>query len=121
MDSGGSLGQIVYLSNRPAVLAETLAYVRHFMPWVTRAVVLTPSPDAIRRAVGDTATPELVLLADSEVLAKGEEIPRTHSARNAFLRRALAERGPIDDVFLQSDDDYRPPKAVPQSFYVDDD
>jgi hypothetical protein len=46
-------------------------------------------------------------------------VPAQHSARNAHLRKALYARGPIDDVFLQSDDDYRPLRAVPASDFID--
>jgi hypothetical protein len=35
--------QAVYLCNRPEVLAETLPYVRHFLPWLTEYVVLGPA------------------------------------------------------------------------------
>src|SRR5437763_10135747 len=105
----GSLRQIAYISNRPAVLAETLTYVRHFLPWVTQAVVLTPQPDAVKRAT-DGLELDVVVVADSDVAT---DVPRQHSARNAHLRKALYARGPLDDVFLQSDDDYRPLRALP--------
>lgn len=119
MATGGGLRQVVYLSNRPAVLAETLGYVRHFQPWLTQAVVLTPSPDEVRAATADAGL-DVVVLHDRDVLAAGEQVPGSHSARNAFLRRALARRGPLDDVFLQSDDDYRPLKPVAEDLFVDD-
>ncbi|MDX6214606.1 MAG: hypothetical protein QOG99_190 [Frankiales bacterium] len=109
------LRQLAYISNRPAVLAETLTYVRHFLPWVTQAVVLTPQPDAMKRAV-DGLELDVVVVADSDV-ATG--IPTQHSARNAFLRKALYARGPLDDVFLQSDDDYRPLKPLPVTDFVE--
>lgn len=110
------LRQVVYLSDRPQVLAETLSYVRHFMPWLTQAVVLTPQPDAVKRAT-DGLGLDVVVLADTDVT---DEIPGQHSARNAHLRKALYARGPVDDVFLQSDDDYRPLKPVPVTDFVDD-
>jgi hypothetical protein len=121
---GGAPDQIAYLSNRPAVLAETLGYVRHFMPWVRQAVVMAPAAtvEALRRAVGDTDVPELVLLDEDVLLSASERgvVPTSHSARNAFLRKAFLARGPLDDVFLQSDDDYRPLKPVSESVYVQD-
>jgi hypothetical protein len=117
---GGAPDQIAYLSNRPAVLAETLDYVRHFMPWVRQAVVVAPAAalEQLRRIEGDK--PELVLVDERTLLAAGEQLPDGHSARNAFLRRAMLERAPLDDVFLQSDDDYRPIKAVAPDLFVED-
>src|SRR4051794_14037536 len=83
MAKSPGLRQIAYISNRPAVLAETLTYVRHFLPWITQAVVLTPQVDAVKRAV-DGLDLDVVVVADGEV-ATG--IPQQHSARNAHLQR----------------------------------
>ncbi|MCU1594900.1 MAG: hypothetical protein JWO12_2292 [Frankiales bacterium] len=121
MASGGAPDQIAYLSNRPEVLAETLGYVRHFMPWVRQAVVLCPttSLQAMRRSIGEADIPEVVIV-DEDSLLSGRDKPVSHTARNAFLRKVLAERGPLDDVFLQSDDDYRPLKPVAPSLFFED-
>jgi len=116
-----ALTQVACLSNRPAILAETLSYVRHFMPWVRQAVVLAPDVEVVRRAVGDADVPELVVVDEHSLLASGEVLPAQHSARNAALRRLLLARGPVDDVFLQADDDYRPLKPVDPSMFIDDD
>lgn len=107
--------QIVYLSNRPDVLAETLPYVRHFLPWLTDVVVLGPA-DTVRSLAG---LPGVTGLAEGDLLAAGESPPGGHSARNAWLRRLLAERGPLHEVFVQSDDDYRPLRPVPEADFVD--
>jgi hypothetical protein len=120
----GALDQIAYLSNRPEVLAETLGHVRHFMPWLRQAVVLSPasSHEALRRAVGDADGPELVLVDEDELLTAAERrsLASDHSVRNTFLRGVLLSRGPLDDVFLQSDDDYRPLKPVDPALFVED-
>lgn len=108
--------QIAYLSNRPAVLAETLPYVRHFLPWLTDVVVLGPT-DTVRALAG---VPGLTLVAETDLLAAEESVPAGHSARNAWLRRRLAERGPLHEVFVQSDDDYRPLRPVPATDFVDE-
>jgi hypothetical protein len=110
--------QAVYLSNRPEILAETLPYVRLFLPWVTEHVVLGPA--ATIRALegtGITGVVEDELFTAAELAAR----PTAHSARNAWLRLALAERGPLADVFLMSDDDYRPIRPVGPEAFVDGD
>ena len=116
MAKAPALRQVVYISDRPEVLAETLGYVQHFLPWITQAVVLTPQPDAVKRATDGLAL-DVVVLADGDVT---NEVPAQHSARNAHLRNALYARGPVDDVFLQSDDDYRPLRALPVTDFVED-
>ena len=120
--ASGAPDQLVYLSNRPAVLAETLGYVRHFMPWVRQAVVLTPGPEDVTRATADIDL-DVVVLDESTLLTASERqaLPNRHGERNTTLRRALLARGPVDDVFLQTDDDYRPLKPVDPSLFVEDD
>lgn len=116
--------QLVYLSNRPAVLAETLNYVRHFMPWVREAVVLAPAAthERLRDLTPDAVGPKLVSVDEDELLTAAERgaLSASHSARNATLRRLLYERGPVADVFLQSDDDYRPLRHIEPSMFIAD-
>ncbi|WP_096301237.1 hypothetical protein [Jatrophihabitans sp. GAS493] len=115
--------QIAYLSNRPEILAETLSYVGHFMPWVREAVVLSPSTSVplLRRAVAGVGGPSVSIVDETELLSDAERdrLPAAHSARNAYLRRAFVSRGPLADVFIQSDDDYRPLRPVPPETFVE--
>lgn len=114
--------QLVYLSNRPDVLAETLGYVRHFMPWVREAVVLAPAKthERLRDLTPEADGPKLVPVDEDELQTASERraLSTSHSARNATLRRLLYERGPIADVFLQSDDDYRPLRQVDPELFI---
>lgn len=124
MVNGAAPEQIAYLSNRPGVLAETLDYVSHFMPWVRQAVVMCPgsSVEPLRRAVGDGEGPELVIVDEDalQTVAERTALSDSHGARNATLRQLFLERGPLEDTFLQSDDDYRPLKPVAPSLFVQD-
>ncbi len=110
--------QVVYLSNRPDVLAETLPYVRRFLPWLSDHVVLAPA--SALRALEGTG---VVGIAEEDLLTAAERSagPTAHAARNAWLRLALAERGPLPDTYLQSDDDYRPLRHVGPEAFADGD
>ncbi|MCU1588169.1 MAG: hypothetical protein JWN31_1662, partial [Frankiales bacterium] len=123
--ASGAPDQLVYLSNRPAVLAETLGYVRHFMPWVREAVVLTPAASLpeLRSATAAVEGIDVVLVDETTVLSAAEQSSLSalhHGDRNTLLRRALLSRGPVDDVFLQSDDDYRPLKPIEADVFASD-
>jgi len=112
--------QIVYLSNRPHVMRDTWQHVRHFMPWVDRAVIVTPSAD--REAFASWADPaSITLVADEEITGStsGSLGALDHVRRNVTLRRALIGAGATDDVFLLSDDDYRPMRPVDETFFTD--
>lgn len=111
--------QIAYLSNRPDVLRETLDHVRHFMPWAEEFLVLGPRATlaALEGEPGVVGLDEADLLSNREAAALADI---DHSSRNTALRRALVRRGPVHDVFLSSDDDYRPLKPIDAAFFVDD-
>jgi hypothetical protein len=61
---------------------------------------------------------DVVVLGDRDLAS---DIPADHSARNAHLRKALYARGPLEDIVLQSDDDYRPLRPLPLSDFVEGD
>ena len=117
--------QIVYLSNRPEILAETLRQVRHFLPWLREAVVLAPAAThtALTTArAGEVDPLPVVAVVEEDLLAEHRVAkPREHAVRNPLLRRLLYTHGPVADVFLQSDDDYRPLRPLDPSAFVDDD
>jgi len=115
-----TLCQIAYLSARPDVLAQTHAYVRHFMPWLTKVVVVTPRRTAKAvTALGSELSSELTVLTDEELLEPGTDPSGLdHQMRNLLLRVALCRSGTVDEVFLCADDDYRPLKAVSRDRFV---
>lgn len=116
--------QIVYLSNRPTVFAETWEHVRHFMPWVDRALVVVPSTQlaAFDALEGVTAVDECEVSGrTSAQLAALDHVRRNVSLRRALLAADGVAADRVDDVFLLSDDDYRPMKPIERSFFGDDD
>jgi hypothetical protein len=111
--------QIVFLSNRPAVLRETLDHVRHFVPWADDVVVLAPAAtlDRLDSPVPVTRISEEELLAPDE---RADLAALDHASRNVTLRLALARSGALGDSFISSDDDYRPLKPIAPDFFVED-
>ena len=107
--------QIAYLSTRPDILAETLGYVRHFMPWLTDVVVVTPR----RMVAAFSALGDLTVVADEDLVPAGTDLAALdHQSRNFALRVGLCRSGAVDDVFLCSDDDYRPLKAITEDRFL---
>lgn len=117
--------QIVYLSDRPDVLAETWAHVRHFMPWIDHGVVSLPASRA-SACVDDRFRDRLdglVVVTDEELtgLTQDELSVLDHVRRNVTIRRALIERTDlVEGAFVLSDDDYRPIRPVDREFFGDD-
>ena len=115
--------QIVYLSARPDLLPETLGHVKHFAPFIDRAVVVTPANIAAAMStVGEASNLPVTVLTDEEVLGTdGHQIKALdHATRNYRLRAAMVRHDAIDDVFIMSDDDDRPLVPIDPSTFVDD-
>src|SRR5262249_47219100 len=111
--------QLVTLSNRPTVVAETVAHLRHFLPWLDRVVVVAPASShaEVEAAFGSGSAGELLAREELRGAAAGPD----PMERNFTLRGGLGPHPSIDDVFLMADDDHRPLKPVDESFFRDGD
>lgn len=109
--------QLVLLSSRPDVLAETLVHQRHFMPWIDEVVVATP--EALRPRMA--ALPGVTALTDEELtgVSSAALASMDHLSRNSAIRRGLGHHHAISEQFLMADDDARPLKPIDLSFFVD--
>jgi hypothetical protein len=107
--------QVVFLSARPDVLAGTWRLMRRHMPWVGPALVVCPARLAHGVRLDDACT----VLTDEELTGSSASAlaDLDHTSRNTLLRRRLADCAAVDEEFLMSDDDYRPMRHVPRSFF----
>ncbi|MCC6225331.1 MAG: hypothetical protein IT195_02850 [Microthrixaceae bacterium] len=109
--------QVVTLSSRPDVLAETLTHLRHFLPWIDDVVVIAPEAQraSFEKLVDST------VVSDEEIsgLSTAELRGLDHMSRNFTLRGGLGRHDAVADQFLMADDDHRPLKAVDPSFFID--
>ncbi len=107
--------QIVLLSTRPHVLAETWAHIRHFMPWADRALVIAPA----RVAPAFALSGDVTVLTDEDLtgFSSLELAAMDHMTRNFTIRGALGVHDSVDDEFVMCDDDARPLKPVDPSFF----
>lgn len=117
--------QIVFLSNRPSVLAGTLQAVARCQPWVDQAIVCAPGPqhEAIRRLATTVWPHDLTLIDESELTGLNATAVAAlgHVERNVTLRRALIDNGHTAATFLLSDDDYRPLTDIPITDFIGND
>ena len=114
--------QIVYLSARPELLAETLGHVAHFAPFIDTAVVVAPKRlQPAMQAVGEPWGLPVTVLTDEDVLglASHEISALDHATRNYRLRAAAVRNDAIDDVFIMSDDDSRPMVPIDIDTFID--
>ena len=103
--------QVIYLSNRPDVLAVTVEALRHAVSEALDVLVITPTATGLS-GVTDLIESELLSVAERRS-AKAAD----HGGRNTMLRDLAIRRGPVAEKFLLSDDDYRPLGAIPPDFW----
>lgn len=114
-----TLRQMAYLSIQPEAMAKSRAFVKHFMPWITSTVIVTPPRlKEQMQALGD----DVVVITDDEVLPPGTDPSQLdHQTLNFRLRVGMCLSGVTDDLFVMSDDDYRPIKHITPDFFVETD
>ena len=111
--------QMVLLTARFEDAQSLLPYIDRFMPFIERVLLLCPDALAARRDELNGGRLRLSFLCDSEILA-GEPLPEDHAKRNFFLRCRAMRSDMIDDVFIMSDDDYRPMTTIGKEVFVDE-
>lgn len=109
--------QIVMLTARNDDILATLPYIDKFMPFITEMVICCPDKNVDELKQKYNGRLELKFITDSQALA-GKSLPEDHAMRNFFLRCIIFSNPIIDDVFIMSDDDYRPLHIIDQDTFV---
>ena len=111
--------QMVILSARMDDLMGTLPFIEKFMDFIKEIVVICPDQMACDLKREYSGRLKIETISDSEAL-QGTPLPDDHSTRNFYLRSLAIRSSKIDDVFIMSDDDYRPLHDVPIKDFIED-
>lgn len=109
--------QMVCLTARPEAVCASLRYVDALMPFIEEVVLCCPDRMADAMKAGYSGRLNIRILTDSDVL-QGAPLPQDHQGRNTFLRAQAMRNGGLDDVFIMSDDDYRPLREIREDYYI---
>lgn len=111
------VSQMAVLTARNDDLLRTLPYLEANMPFIERLLVICPQRNTAELQEKWNGRLRLDFFTDEELLA-GESLPEDHTTRNFYLRCLLMQKAPLDDVFIMTDDDYRPLVPVEQTFFL---
>ncbi len=111
--------QIVVLTARNDDLLATMPFIDRFMPFIEEMVICCPDKNVDEIKERYKGRLNLKFLTDSVVLA-GTSLPEDHSTRNFYLRCLIMKNPVIDDVFIMTDDDYRPLRTLTQQDFIAD-
>jgi len=111
------LEQIVYISARIQDIYDTLLYVEKLMPFIKRVLVFCPEELKYKLLDLYQGSLQVTCITDEELL-KNNELPDDHAYRNFFLRCLAMERDEVDEVFIMSDDDYRPLYEIEETVFI---
>ena len=109
--------QMVVLTARNDDLLRTLPYLDAHMQFIEQMLVICPQRNVAELQEKWQGRIRLDFYTDEQLLA-GEPLPEDHTTRNFYLRCLLMQKAPLDDVFIMTDDDYRPLVPVTQEFFV---
>ncbi len=108
--------QMVMLSARAEDFLRSLPFIENFMPFIKEVVLCCP--DAMEAQVREAYGGRLrILYLTDSVLLEGARLPEDHAARNIFLRTRAIGHAIIDQVFIMSDDDYRPLREITEEIF----
>lgn len=119
VDPNLNVKQIVVLTARNEDILNALPFYDRFMTFITEIVICCPDKNVEELKEKYKGRLTLKFLTDSEVLA-GHELPEDHSTRNFFLRCLILQKDIIDDVFIMTDDDYRPLRNITIDDFIQD-
>jgi len=111
------ISQMVVLTARNDDLLRTLPYLDAFLPFIERLLVCCPEKNIAELQEKWNGRIRLSFFTDEELLG-GDPLPKDHTKRNFFLRCLLMRKAPLDDVFIMTDDDYRPLLPLTQEFFL---
>ncbi|MGN0630235.1 MAG: hypothetical protein ACI4JN_02800 [Ruminococcus sp.] len=113
------LVQLVVLTARNDDIMKSLPYIEAYMPFIEELVVCCPPQNVQPFREKYKGRLRLSFITDDELLG-GEALPADHQARNFFLRCRLMRQEKLRDVFIMTDDDYRPMKPLTQEVFLKD-
>ncbi len=111
--------QLVLLTARFEDAQTLLPYINRLMPFIEEVLLICPDELAARGAELEGGRLRLSFLSDSEIL-DGQPLPEDHAKRNFYLRCLAMKSDLLDDVFIMSDDDYRPMTTITRDVFVDE-
>lgn len=111
--------QMVILTARCNDVIRTLPFVEAFMPFIKEIVLCCPDHMTDEFQSRYTGGLKVHILTDS-MAVKDAVLPSDHVMRNFFLRSYIMRHELLDDVFIMSDDDYRPMQNITLDTYIQD-
>ncbi len=113
----GEIRQMVYITARADSFLKSVVYVEHFMPFIREILVFCPEKTG--KVIRDEYRGNLqIRCIPDEELMRGKVLPDDHVTRNFMLRAETLRREEVQELFIMSDDDYRPLKMIGPDFFL---
>ena len=109
--------QMVVLTARHEDIMKSLPFIEAYMPFIKELVVCCPEWNVEPFKKNYKGNLKLIFRTDDQLL-NGRPLPEDHQARNFFLRCMIMELDVLDDVFIMTDDDYRPMQPMTQEVFL---
>ncbi len=113
------VGQIIFICENKDNLTTTLSAVEKYMTFIKQ--ILVCCPENISDLLKDeySGKTELTVVAYSELINE-KELPENYHDRCFLIRSLIIRTDKADDVFIMSDDNFRPLQHIPQRLFIND-
>lgn len=110
--------QIAILTARCDDIINTLPYIESMMTFIKKVLICCPDTMVAEFNEKYKGSLKIDFLTDSEIL-NGNKLPEDHTMRNFYLRCMLMKSNKLDNIFIMSDDDYRPLENITIDTFID--
>lgn len=110
--------QLVVLTARCDDIISTLPYIESMMTFIKKLLICCPDNMVSEFKEKYKGNLNVDFLTDNEAL-NGSKLPEDHTTRNFFLRCMIMKSDKLDDIFIMSDDDYRPLENITIDTFID--
>lgn len=110
--------QLVVLTARCDDIISTLPYIESMMIFIKKLLICCPDNMVSEFKEKYKGKLKVDFLTDNEAL-DGSKLPEDHTTRNFFLRCMIMKSDKLDDIFIMSDDDYRPLENITIDTFID--
>lgn len=111
--------QMAVLTARNEDILSALPYIDRFMQFITEIVICCPEKNIPELKESYKGRLKLKFITDDQLLARNH-LPDDHTTRNFYLRCLMMQNDMLDDVFIMTDDDYRPLCDISQEVFIKD-
>lgn len=113
------LSQMIFICENKDNISATLPFVEEYMNFIKKFLVCCPENIAELIKSEYKGKNELLIKTYEELLSD-KKLPENYNDRSFLIRCLLVKEEETDDVFIMTDDNFRPVQNIPDTLFIKD-